>query len=236
MTDKNTISKFDNDVLEFGGYKYTGEKLSCKLAQNRYTKACFEAVDFNNKTVIDAGCGDGTYTREIIEKANPLKIIAFDPCTEAIKKAKEIDNSKISEYINCSVEDFQLNDNEKYDILVYRSMLHHLDSPDFAIEKARSIAKQVIIIEPNGESPILKLIEKFSKYHIEHNEKSYGFKVLKKCIENAGGRVTYHKRVCCVPCFCPDFLAKIIAAIEPLIEKLPYISKIFCSTDVIVYE
>ncbi|MEZ4901482.1 MAG: hypothetical protein R2822_06830 [Spirosomataceae bacterium] len=59
-------------------------------------------------------------------------------------------------------------------------------------------------MEPNGNNPILKLIEKTSKYHIEHEEQSFIEFSLKKWIKNAGGKVTNWSYVGYVPFFFPD--------------------------------
>lgn len=233
LSKKDTIDKFNSDINEIGQYGYTVDKLSCKFAHGRLTKACFEALDFNDKTVIDAGCGDGTYTREILKQLRNGKITAFDPSEKAIEKAKENDDAENSTYIVADIESFC--PEQKQDIVVYRAVLHHIDTAKEAIAKALDWADTVLIIEPNGDSPILKLFEKLSKYHVEHGEKSYSYPQLKTWIEAAGGKVIYKTRVGCVPCFCPDFLARALKLIEPFVEKLPLINRLICSCNIIVY-
>lgn len=45
--------------------------------------------------------------------------------------------------------------------------------PAKAIYAARSWADAMLIIEPNGTNPVLKIIGKASKYHREHGERSF---------------------------------------------------------------
>jgi hypothetical protein len=42
-----------------------------------------------------------------------------------------------------------------------------------AIQIICNIADEIIVAEPNGYNPVLKIMEKVSPYHIQHEEKSY---------------------------------------------------------------
>jgi len=234
---KKNIEQFGEDVKKLGGYAYTGDILSSRLAHERNTQIIFESTDFAGKTVIDAGCGDGTYTKMLITRAKANKVLAFDPCEEALDFARENNNpeGKIN-YIVSSTDNFQPENRAKYDITLFRGMLHHIQYPEKAIAMALEWSEKVVILEPNGYSPILKLIEMFSKYHREHGERSYGFAKLNKWIKQAGGRVIYHKRAGLVPCFCPDWMAQFLKFIEPFLEKIPFINAFYCAVEVIVYE
>lgn len=234
---QQNIHQFGEDIEKFGGYVYTRDIYSSKIAHERNTEAILESVDFEGKRVIDAGCGDGTYTQMLITRGKAKQVLAFDPCEKALEFAKINNNIQNNiNYINADTDNFVLDSEEKYDITLFRGMLHHIQYPNQAIEKALEWSDMVVILEPNGYSPILKIIEQFSKYHKEHGECSYGFVKLNKWINEAGGKVIYHKRAGLVPCFCPDWAAKSLKFIEPLFEKTPVINALFCAVDIIVYK
>ncbi len=67
-----------------------------------------------------------------------------------------------------------------YDVGIIRAVPHHLpdDSQALAIQNASQRCRRLIILEPNGNNPIVKLFEKYSTYHVEHEEKSYTSTVI----------------------------------------------------------
>ena len=96
MAKEKNIKLFNKDVKENEGYYYTKtSKLSCRFANQRLTQAVVEATDLSGKKIIDIGCGDGTYTFELLVK-NPDYILGIDAAEVAIstasKKASEMDN------------------------------------------------------------------------------------------------------------------------------------------------
>lgn len=227
----NIIHKYDEDVIKFGGYLYTvSPKLSSQIANKRLTEASLEMLSLANKKVLDIGCGDGTYTYELFKGGKPRLILGVDLSKEAIFMAKK-KFKKIR---------FQLGDIYKlafkkgsYDIAIIRGVLHHLAYPQKAIKEALFVAKTVLIIEPNGYNPFVKLIENISEYHISHQETSYYPFIIRKWISNSGAKITKEKFVNFVPFFCPNFIAIIFKKLEPLIENFPIVNKFLCAAYVI---
>ena len=73
-----------------------------------------------------------------------------------------------------------------YYTAILRGVLHHLNIPELARKNALKLADNFIIVEPNANNPILKYIEKTSKYHIERQEQSFSLPVLKVFCLSAG--------------------------------------------------
>ena len=228
MTKEKNIDRFNKDVESHNGYKYTNEyRFSSKIANDRISKAILSMTNFKGKRVIDVGCGDGTYSFQLLE-AGAKYVVGVD----AASKAVEIANKKYSD--NKDIEFYVENIYElsaplvKYDIAVVRGILHHLYDVKSAIKSISKLANTIIVLEPNGFNPILKVIEKISPYHIEHEEKSYAPNFLDKCFLFCGGNVVKYEYIGLVPMFCPVILARILKIIEPLIEKLPLLNKVVC--------
>ena len=97
------------------------------------------------------------------------------------------------------------------------------------MKEALRVAAIVWVIEPNGYNPGLKFLEKFSRYHIEHQEKSYLPTYLDKEIEKMGGKVLRRKWAGFVPMFCPNWMAKTMKVIEPAVEAVPIIKHLGCA-------
>lgn len=230
MSNEKNIRQFNKDISIYSGYLYTTkEKLSCFLANKRFSFAIKEMIgSMKGKTIIDVGCGDGTYTFEML-KYKPKYILGIDPAKEAIKKASS--KNLISKRIKFKVQNIYSLDNlnQTFDIAVVRGVLHHLYDAPTAVMQLSKIARIIIVLEPNGYNPILKIIEKLSLYHRQHEEKSYFPKKLDLWFEQNHGKII--KRAYCglVPVFCPDIIALILKKIEPLVENFPILNKIFCS-------
>jgi len=225
----STFQPFNKDVTDNSGYLYTtAAKLSSRLANKRLSDATLCALSFEGKRVIDIGCGDGTYTIELFDRANPTTICGIDPAEKAIEIATtKVENRPIS-FTTASAYKLPFDD-RSFDIAHLRGVLHHMDDPAQALKEAFRVASNVIVIEPNGYNPILKLIEHFSKYHIDHEEKSYPPHRLDRWVNQHGGRVVSKRMIGLVPFFCPDSAAYFLKLIEPLAENIPLINLLSCA-------
>ena len=115
-------------------------------------------------------------------------------------------------------------------------MLHHVERPLEVIREALRVAPRALVLEPNGWNPVLKTLERFSRYHIEHGEKSYTSRCLGAWVWEAGGQVTARRWAGLVPMFCPDWLARTTKFFEPLAERIPLLNALSCAIYVFVAE
>ncbi|MBF0518986.1 MAG: class I SAM-dependent methyltransferase [Nitrospirae bacterium] len=228
-SDKDSVQVFNRDIEANKGYLYTTNALlSSYLANKRLTDAVLELVDFKNKTVLDIGCGDGTFTRDIYNRGRVSKIIGIDPAHEAIDTARRntADENISFEVQNACALPFE---SKSFDIAHIRGVLHHMENPKDALKEAIRVAKLTVVVEPNGYNPVLKLLERFSKYHIEHDEKSYSPALLDFWIRQLGADVKTRCYAGLVPFFCPDWMAKSLKRVEGLVENIPIVKSICCA-------
>lgn len=229
MADDPSFAPFNRDVENNLGYLYTtNARLSSQLANRRLTQAALEIASFAGKRVIDIGCGDGTYTRNLFDEGKPASMHGIDPAASAIEVAKtHVDTRPISYDVHSAYElPFE---DDSFDVAHLRGVLHHMDRPFDAIKEAFRVAPTLVVIEPNGYNPVLKILERYSSYHVRHGEKSYSPKLLDHWVANAGGRVKASHWVGLVPMFCPDWLAKTTKAVEPFFERLPVLNRVCCA-------
>ncbi len=241
---EKNVSFFNNDISDIGSYVYTNKNIySALIATKRQSDEIIRIIKKyfgNDIKILDIGCGDGTFTLELHEAVKPKQITGFDFAKNAIKvankKTKKIKNKSVVFKI-CDIYDIDKKfGKEKYDLAVARGILHHLHNPEAAIENISKAVLKIIVLEPNGYNPVLKVIEKVSKYHIKHEEKSYFPPLLNKWFIKQGFRVTEQKFVGLVPYFFPEKIARILKKIEPFIENVPFISKFYVGTNVIFFE
>ncbi len=231
---KKNIREFNDDVKNNSGYLYTThEALSSTLANKRISEAVAKYIGTDTKTLVDIGCGDGVYTAEIKHNFPRLEIEGFDPASEAIALAGEKYPDITFRVMNILDEDAGKRE-EKFDIGILRGVLHHLPDQELAIRNALAISRTLIIIEPNGNNPILKVIEQLSPYHRKHEEQSFSYSSLRDWTLVAPGEVLSHEYIGFIPFFFPTFLTKVIYFFQPFLERIPFVREFFSAQIVIV--
>ena len=224
---------FDVDSLENGGYRYTtNQPLSSIIAIARQTEAVLTAFDFAGKTVLDVGCGDAGITIDLYDRAAPLRIVGFDPASEAI----EIGRGRIQgRAIALSVESAYAMPypDQAFDVAHLRGVLHHMEDPAKAVREAARVAQTVVVLEPNGYNPVLKMIENMSAYHRAHGERSFRSSTIDAWMSDSGLSITHRSFCCLVPYFCPDRAARVLKRLEPFFEAIPGLNRLACGAYVV---
>jgi ubiquinone/menaquinone biosynthesis C-methylase UbiE len=242
IKEKN-VQEFNEDIKKTGQYLYTDfKKYSAYIATKRQSDALIAMIQADHGkgiSILDVGCGDGVFTLELFDKLSPKRIVGFDSAASAIKaankKVTKKDKKKIT-FLHGNVYDAnKLFPKNSFDVVVVRGLLHHLYEPQKAIKALSTLSKEIVVLEPNGYNPILKLIEKVSPYHIRHEEKSYWPPLLNKYFTSNGLQVKKQEFFSIVPYFCPTPVAKSLKFIEPFMERIPYVKQFYCGTNLIYY-
>jgi len=225
---KRNVDAFNRDAAE-GQYAYTRqERVSSRMSNARMSDAILGATDFAGRTVLDIGCGDGLYTLELA-RAGAVQVTGIDPAPNAIALATEKAAAAGAHNVTFRVADVDaLKGGPRFDIVVFRGVLHHLRDPASAVHIAGGLCRQMVILEPNGLNPILKVIERVSPYHVEHEEQSYTPRTLKEWIGAAGGHTAKLQIMNLVPMFCPSWAARICKTLEPVVESIPGLRAVAC--------
>jgi 2-polyprenyl-3-methyl-5-hydroxy-6-metoxy-1,4-benzoquinol methylase len=221
---------FERDIEETGAYQYTdGSRFSAHIANGRFTEMILSCADFRGKTVVDVGSGDGTYTAEIAQRSEALSVLGIDPSPRAIERASFMFKSGFPRLqFKCGSSRMLLDEGHRFDIAVYRGVIHHVADPPEEIQRALSLTGKTIILEPNGLNLLVKLIEKLSKYHREHYERSFSPAKIGRWVREGGGEVKKSIFFGLVPHFCPDLIARVGRFLEPPVELMPGIRSLGC--------
>jgi SAM-dependent methyltransferase len=231
---KRHVEVFQRDAETHAGYLYTTNlRLSSRMATGRSTELVLATGELAGKRVLDMGCGDGFYTLRYWDRARPSELVAVDGAHGAVRLALERSEGRA---IRCSVADVhQLPFRDRrFDVVLLQSVLHHDDSPERTVREAFRLAPRLVIHEPNGYNLGLKIIERTSRYHIEHAERSYTSRRIARWVAAAGGRVVSERMAGFVAMFSPDWLAKVMKSVEPLVESTPVVRRLACAVCVLV--
>jgi len=230
---KKNVAVFGHDIADNRGYKYsTNAKYSSIVANRRMTEAINKTIPENVRTIIDIGCGDGTYTNEIKKNKPGIEVLGIDPVETAIQIAKEKYNN--IHFLCSNIYEESFFEERNFDLAIFRGVLHHLPDPESAIKISGGFTSKLLILEPNGNNFVLKLLERFSKYHIDHEEQSFStFKLTNWCRKNGWENVSVNY-IGFVPMFFPTVIAKMILFFQPFLEKVPIINK-YLSAQIVIY-
>ncbi len=220
---------FERDIAVSGRFVYTGHRLSSRLANARITAAVLAAADFDGARVIDIGCGDGTYSIEVAALARPVLVHGVDPAAGAIDVARTIAGADPRVSFEVGSAYALPHAVDAFDVAVLRGVLHHVDRPRGALREALRVAPTVVAVEPNGLNPGLKVLERWSRYHVEHGERSYPRRRLDGWAAALGASVVRRQWVGLVPMFSPDWYAWGAKRLEPVLERTPLLRAMACA-------
>jgi ubiquinone/menaquinone biosynthesis C-methylase UbiE len=231
-TDFSTV--FDQDVERHGSYVYTRpDRLSSRMAFGRSLDLIFSSGEFAQRRVLDVGCGDGTATVQLWDRCRPAAVTAVDVASLALDSARRRAGARPIRFMEGDIHSLPFDDGA-FEVVLLQSVLHHLDDPAGAIREAFRLGSVVVIHEPNGNNPGLKVIERVSAYHRAHHEKSYLPRSIRRWVRSAGARVVQERFGGFVPMFSSDRLARGMKRVEPLIEATPLVRTLACAVYVAV--
>jgi ubiquinone/menaquinone biosynthesis C-methylase UbiE len=229
LKDRSGIDPFNADAAAGEGYIYTtAGQFSSRHVLERHFELIKSIGHLEGRSVVDIGCGDGFSTMRFWDSVHPSRMAGVDPAPNAIKVADSKRGERPIEF-RVLTDNHVPFENGSFDVAIIQGVLHHADDPPAIIKEALRVAREVVILEPNGLNPGLKVLEKASTYHREHNERSYSRRRLRGWVENAGGHVAEEKFAVFVPIFSPDWLAKAMKAVEPAVEATPGLRALGCS-------
>lgn len=153
--------------FDFGSGVVTKTGKEGKFCQ-KFQRWIAEAIplDLTNKTVLDIGAWDGFYSFDA-EKKGAKRVLATDSFVweqrelygldhnfwcgfgagkEGFELARKILNSQVEDY-NIDVLDLNLAEIGTFDVVLFLGVLYHMKYPLFALEKVRSVTKDLLILE-----------------------------------------------------------------------------------------
>lgn len=154
-----------------------------RIPNERNAKVYFgKRIDFisknisleTNKKVIDIGCGDGLFLYYLEKKYPKLSCFGIDISLTQLKIAKN--NNKVIKLNVAEAENLPFK-NGTFDIIIFNSILHHVNSMELSLKEALRICKNegiIIIIEPNRFNLLifgLSLVKRYERGQLKINPK-----------------------------------------------------------------
>lgn len=170
--------------------------------------------------VLDLGCGDGALANLLLSK-HYRAIDGFDLATAAINRAKKLAPHANMHFEACDITRMDYSRLPQYDGAYLWGILHHVKSATPTILTGlRTVAKRVVVLEPNGNNLLRKLLEQTATYKAA-GEDSFRTNQMEHLFQQAGYRKVIWKRLNIFPNFTPAYLFKLLRPFESIIESTP---------------
>lgn len=122
-----------DDESYFNQYKQMARSVNGLKAAGEWHELKKMLPDFNEKRVLDLGCGFGWHCRYAIEQG-AKSVVGIDISEKMIKKAKEMTKSPLIEYIVKPIEDIDY-DSNSFDVVISSLAFHYIESFDDICKK-----------------------------------------------------------------------------------------------------
>jgi hypothetical protein len=177
---------------------------------------------------LDLGCGDGAFANRALAPRFAT-VHGFDLSEEGIRRARTNAPGPQMQFEARDVTRLDFAD-RRYDGAFLIGLLHHVKAATPSIlEALRSVTPRVIVLEPNGNHLLRKLLE-FTPAYRAAGEDSFRRAQLEKIFAEAGYRRVIWRRLNLFPNFTPLPLFRLLRRAEPLIEATPGL-RALCTVD-----
>jgi ubiquinone/menaquinone biosynthesis C-methylase UbiE len=228
------FSPFEHDLTTRETYVYNEERYSSQAAGQRMVRQIISTIAQHRsaiRSIVDVGCGDGILIGAIKAALPDVEISAFDAAPGAVALAAA--RQPNIRFFHWDMYDAYPLGDTRFELAICDGVLHHVKDPAAALKTLSRIADRLLILEPNGYNPLLKVAEKTSRYMREHHERSFTRWTLVRWCKDAGFQVTETQYVRFVPFFFPTPLAKLANSLEPWFERIPLFRNVFAGTVVL---
>lgn len=169
--------------------------------------------------VLELGCGDGTFAMNRLAPAF-ADVHAFDLSSAAIERAKttaaHLPHLHFKAADICNLD---LGTLGTFDGAFLMGILHHVvPSVDKVMKNLARVAPRVVVLEPNGNHILRKLLELTPSYR-RAGEDSFTDHQLDELFARSGYEIRARRRMNLFPNFTPRLVYKLFQPIEPRVEN-----------------
>jgi 2-polyprenyl-3-methyl-5-hydroxy-6-metoxy-1,4-benzoquinol methylase len=187
-----------------------------------------------NSRILDLGCGDGALSNIVLSQ-HFHTIDGFDLSVPAIKRANELAANERIHFEACDITKMDFLNLPQYDGAYLWGILHHIkDATPSILKNLRKVTSRVVILEPNGNNLMRKLLERTKTYQAA-GEDSFRTSEMEAIFKDAGFHPVIWRRVNLFPNFTPKLAFNLLKHLEPFVENTP-ILRAMCTVNMWGFE
>ncbi len=181
--------------------------------------------------VLELGCGDGEFAIEVLARRF-LRVDAIDGSRAAIARAKVRPNPGHVHFQVADLRTHEYTEGAWWDGAFLLGFLHHVKpSAATIVTRLSSVAPRVVLVEPNGDNVMRRLIERLPSCR-RAGEASFRLRELVSLFRRAGYELRTHRSVSLFLGLTPAPLLPVMACLERWVEVHPWLRRL-CSTRVL---
>jgi 2-polyprenyl-3-methyl-5-hydroxy-6-metoxy-1,4-benzoquinol methylase len=170
--------------------------------------------------VLDLGCGDGSFANTVLAQSFRA-VDGFDFAEAAICHAQANATKSDMRFNACDITQLDYSQLPRYEGAFLIGILHHVKQAAPAIIRSlRAVTSRVVVLEPNGNNIMRKLLEHTPTYRAAGEDSFLTSEVI-SLFEDAGFHTKTWRRLNLFPNFTPRFVFELLRPIEPLVEAAP---------------
>lgn len=170
--------------------------------------------------VLDLGCGDGAFANAVLAR-HFRAVDGFDLSEAGIRRARANAGGLLMRFEACDITCLDFGRLPRYDGAFLIGILHHVKhATPTIIRSLRDVAPRVVVLEPNGNNLLRKLLE-FTPSYRAAGEESFRTRALERRFVDAGFKTVVWRRLNLFPNFTPRWLFQLLRPVEPFIETAP---------------
>lgn len=144
MKERNKVANVFTSIAPEWNNK--GNLISSCIGQKNPFKTEYKNWIQNGMHILDVGCGAGKNLLKIDSEYENCELYGIDISETMVTIAKQNSANAKNHIVFANVDFLEFNSEEKYDVIIFNYVLHHMEKPQLAIEKAYNLLRNNGII------------------------------------------------------------------------------------------
>ena len=175
--------------------------------------------------ILDYGCGDGAFANEVLARRYTA-VQGYDLAPAAIDRANA---AAPGPHVNFAAADLVTLDYDKmprFEGAFLIGILHHIKADTQRVLRSLTgLTDKLVVLEPNGDHIVRKLLE-FTPSYRRAGEDSFGTQEMFDIFATNGWQTVAYQRLNLFPNFTPGSIYRLLAPLEPYVEKSAFWNKL----------
>ena len=139
MKERNKVANvFTNIALEWNN---KGNLIASCIGQKNPFKTEYKNWIRNGMRILDVGCGAGKNLLKIDSEYEDCELYGIDISEKMVEIAEQNSANAKNRIVFVNIDFLEFNSEKKYDVIIFNYVLHHMEKPQLAVEKAYSLLK-----------------------------------------------------------------------------------------------
>lgn len=140
MKKRNKVANvFTNIAPEWNN---KGNLIASCIGQKNPFKTEYKNWIQNGMSILDVGCGAGKNLLKIDSEYEDCELYGIDISEKMVEIAKQNSANAKNRIVFANIDFLEFNLEEKYDVIIFNYVLHHMEKPQLAVEKSYSLLKK----------------------------------------------------------------------------------------------